>query len=359
MTEAALDYLHRALDNRAEDCQQSTITGILSRSKRHLPGDGHCLRGDRHCRLLTDFDGRRILHGVAATSQRPAKRRFIDLDHGQVHYWDLPTRDDSEAPLIMLHASPLSGRSLLPLASHLSPDRHVILLDLPGNGDSDGLGLPDPTVDDYAAVLADVVGALAPGGADLYGMHTGASMALGLALHTPGRVLRLVLEGLASFEAELRDIMLEHQAPVVVPDLEGRHLLWAWQYLRDSYLFFPWFDHRAERRRPLGLPAAEVLHERFVDVAKALGTYRHSYRASIRYPGIEKLGELHGLAVLLLATPSDMLRQATQAAAVAGGHQYAELPDDDSSGSARHACATQIEQWLQRTTVIVREKSKP
>ncbi len=290
---------------------------------------------------------------VTVTNAPRAKRRFIDLYHGQMHYWDLPAHDGRKAPLIMFHPSPLSGRCLLPLASHFSADRRLILVDLPGNGDSDELGVADPTVEDFVAVLADVVGELAPGGADLYGMHTGASMALGLALHSPRLAHRLVLEGLASFEPELRDLLLEHQAPVVTADLEGRHLLWVWQYLRDSYLFFPWFDHRAECRRPLGLPSPDVLHERFVDVVKALSTYRQSYRASIGYPGIDKLGGLVGIQVLLLAGSSDMLKDATRTAALNGGHDYVELADTDSSDSGRQACAAAIERWLDQTTAAV------
>lgn len=283
--------------------------------------------------------------------ERVARRRFLDLPHGQVHYWDLPATPDPASPvvspLLMLHASPLSGRSLVPLARELTPKRRAIVLDLPGNGDSEPLGLSEPGVDDFALVLGQVVDALTPDGADVYGMHTGASMAVALALLAPRGVRRLVLEGLASFDPDLRDRMLVHQAPVVAPDPGGLHVLWAWQYVRDSCLFFPWFERDAAHRRPLGLPGADALHERFVDVVKAFGTYRHSYRASIAYNGVEHLQQLTGTPVLMLATASDMLRSLTEAAAVSVGADFMEVADAGPVAGGPNGRATTIEQWLQ------------
>jgi pimeloyl-ACP methyl ester carboxylesterase len=246
---------------------------------------------------------------------RPA-RRFVDLSHGQLHYWECTPAEVADAPpLVLLHASPLSARSLVPLAVALASRRRVLALDLPGNGDSEALGTPTPAVGDFVTALAEAVDTLAPGQFDLYGNHTGASMALGLAVRRPGRIRRLVLEGVAIFDDERRASLLAHGAAGVAPDRQGCHALWTWQFVRDSYLFWPWFEPTAENRRALGLPDADVLNERFVEVIKALGTYHQSHNAAIAHHHEDDLRALNDLPTLLLATPGDVLRRATEAAA--------------------------------------------
>lgn len=74
---------------------------------------------------------------------------------------------------------------------------------------------------------------------DVYGSHTGASIAAELAILAPDRVRRIIMDGLGVFSAEQRDEMLARYALPFTPDLDGAYLMRAFHFLRDEYLFFP------------------------------------------------------------------------------------------------------------------------
>jgi pimeloyl-ACP methyl ester carboxylesterase len=65
------------------------------------------------------------------------------------------------------------------------------------------------------------------------------------------------------------------------PDLQAQYLMWAWHFVRDTFVFWPWYRTDAAHRRPTGLPPAEALHEKLVELLKAITTYHRSYRAAI------------------------------------------------------------------------------
>ena len=58
------------------------------------------------------------------------KRGFVDVPDGQAHYRALG--DPARPALVMLHGSPGSGYSLMPLARHLARGRHVVAIDTLG-----------------------------------------------------------------------------------------------------------------------------------------------------------------------------------------------------------------------------------
>ena len=97
-------------------------------------------------------------------------------------------------PLVMLHASPGSAKQLEGLIAPLAAHRRVVALDTRGNGDSTPLPIDSPTIHDFAAATIEALDALDLGRCDLYGTHTGASIAMEVALAQPQRVRRLVLD---------------------------------------------------------------------------------------------------------------------------------------------------------------------
>jgi pimeloyl-ACP methyl ester carboxylesterase len=208
-------------------------------------------------------------------------RAFADLPDRQVHYRHAGT---SGVPLLMLHASPGSSRTLDRLGDCLSASRHVLATDRPGNGDSPALKLAEPQIADYAHAEFDFLDSLGLHTVDLYGTHTGACIAIEMAIAAPARVRRVVLDGIGMFSEAEMAAYLAHYAPPMQPDLAGTHLAWAFQFCRDQILFFPWFDRRSETARGLGLPSAHALHASVLDVLKSLETYHLAYHASFRYP---------------------------------------------------------------------------
>ena len=234
-----------------------------------------------------------------------ARRRFADIEDGQVHFWELGEAS-SALPVVMLHSSPGSARGLLPKARELATGRRVLAVDTPGNGDSTALALAEPDIAALAERLAAWTRTVGLERFDLYGSHTGASLAIELAIMFPDRVRRLVLDGVALFSPQEQADLLAHHAPQIEPDLHGGHIAFAWHFVRDAALFFPWNRTDAEHRRPTGLPDAVTLHENVLEVIKAIGTYHRSYRASIAYPHRERLA-LVPVPTLSVCAPDDML----------------------------------------------------
>jgi pimeloyl-ACP methyl ester carboxylesterase len=263
-------------------------------------------------------------------------RGFAAVPHGQVHY---RTFGNGGTPLAMIHASPGSSKQLESLMRALAPVRHVVAPDTAGNGDSDPLPQDAPDLPALAQVAWHALDTLLPGTFDLYGSHTGASIAMEIAIAHPHRIRRLVIDGMGLYTADEQSDVLQHYAREIVPDLEGTHLLKVWHFCRDQYLFWPYYNRTAEGRLPNGLPDAETFHDFTVEVLKAMRSYHQSYRAAFRHPKRERLPLLR-LPVLVVSSPSDMLhRYAAEVAALAPGARTAALPDwndpDFDAGTAR------------------------
>jgi pimeloyl-ACP methyl ester carboxylesterase len=233
------------------------------------------------------------------------RRGFTEIDEGQVHY-----RTAGEAgqgvPLVMIHASPGSAKLLEPLIAAFGRRRHVIACDTLGNGDSCLPRGGTPSIGYFADAHRRALAAMGIERFDLYGTHTGAAIACELAIAAPDRVRRLVLDGLSLYPPDQRDDMLAHYAPGVTLDQNGSQLAWIWNFVRDAYLFWPWYRRDAAHRRPLGLPSAEELHDKVVEVLKAARSYHLSYNAAIGYDKTPRL-PLVTVPTLLACARGDML----------------------------------------------------
>ncbi|MGC4029715.1 MAG: alpha/beta hydrolase [Steroidobacteraceae bacterium] len=214
------------------------------------------------------------------------RRGFVDVQDGQMHYWE---SGKGSVPLILLHPSPGAGRMLLPLLTHLAKHRRVIALDTRGNGDSSPLTIANPTIFDFAQSTLEAANAMGITEFDLFGSHTGASIAMETAILAPTQVRKLILDGMGLWNNAVREEHLAKNAPVIEPDLMGSQFNWAWHYCRDQYLFWPWYDRSSSAVIPGGLPDAATLHEFVVEVLKALGTYHMSYRAAASHPKRDRL----------------------------------------------------------------------
>ncbi len=231
------------------------------------------------------------------------KRAFGDVAERQVHYRHAGA---GGMPLVLLHGSPGSSRQVERLGDVLARRRRVIAPDRPGNGDSPALPIAEPAIVDYARADLAFLDSLGVGACDVYGSHTGANVAMEMALQAPARVRRLVLDGIGLFPAALAEHFLAHYAPAMAPDLAGLHVQWAFQFCRDQALFFPWFEPTAQNARGTGLPPAQALHDFVLEVLKSIGTYHLGYHASFRYDAASRLPCLQQ-PVLAIAAADDPL----------------------------------------------------
>lgn len=182
-------------------------------------------------------------------------------------------------PVLLLHQSPQSSASLLPLIEALAPRFTVIAPDTPGFGHSDPFPSAQPTITDFAAHLAGLLDALGIAAAGVYGVHTGASIGLKLALDHPRRVAALVCDGLARFTEAERRPLLGRYLPPFEPAWDGSHLLWLWARIREQTIYFPWYEDRAANRMHYDLASPDYCHRECLELLGAGDGYRLGYRA--------------------------------------------------------------------------------
>lgn len=232
------------------------------------------------------------------------ERMFVRLDEGQLHLRRLPAADDTAVPLLILHASPASSWFMQDLMLALRKAGHrgeILAPDTLGNGDSPPPAPEDPDIPYFAESMDRLCAALGFGQVDAYGTHTGARIACELAAGHPGRVRRLVLDGITEYDDEMREKVIANYAPRVEPDEYGRHLVWAFNFCRDQALFFPHFMKDAEHRLAVPMPQPEILHRVTLDVLKALDTYPKPYIAAFRYRAFERMPKVTAPTLLLKA----------------------------------------------------------
>lgn len=254
------------------------------------------------------------------------RRGFVDVSFGQVHY-----RYAGAGPyLLLLHASPGSSRQLEGLVASLARDFRVLAPDTPGNGDSSPLPLREPEIADYTRGILEFLDALQIRSAHVYGTHTGACLGSELAILAPDRVDRLVQDGVTIFSPEERAELIANYAHPFEPDLVGTHLMRAFLFCRDQFVFFPWYASDPEHRRDGGLPPPGPLHDWVVEVLKAATTYHLAYRAAFAYAAEERLPQV-SQPVLCIAAADDPLGPGTrEIAAQLPNGRFAALPRFDA-----------------------------
>jgi pimeloyl-ACP methyl ester carboxylesterase len=274
------------------------------------------------------------------------ERRFVDTAQGQFHVrCSRQVPPASALPLVMLHASPASAQTLDPLLKGIGKYRRCFAPDTMGFGDSAPPPMETPEAADYANWVLQAIDALGLDRFHLYGSHTGAHIAVEAALQQPDRIEKLVLDGMAMFTPEEQSDVLQHYAPAIVPDEIGSQLNWAWHFIRDQAVFFPYFHRTASHLRGADMLPPELLHDLTVDVLKGLTTYHLGYRAAFRHSGRERL-PLVKHSVLITAELSDPLHVNAELAASLVSNGKLWLTPAASDVGARAQKIAGIEKFL-------------
>lgn len=213
---------------------------------------------------------------------------YVPSDWGQVHYRAAGTRGPW---IVLFHESPLSSAVYDEVLVLLGSSARAVAFDTPGYGMSDPPDRPRE-IPDYAGALVHAMDELRIDEFTAVGVHTGASIAVQVALQAgPDRARSLVLSGVPLLSDADRARYLESWAPEVEPEPAGSHLVWAWtRYQRI------WGD-RSE-------PA--LLHFGATSLLSNLGRYAWAYNAAFRHDPEPDLREL-ACPVLLLVAEHDLL----------------------------------------------------
>jgi pimeloyl-ACP methyl ester carboxylesterase len=204
----------------------------------------------------------------------------------------------SGAPMVLLHASPLSSASLLPLMQALSGDFCVLAFDTPGYGNS--CPTAAQSLQDYADALAAGLSTLGVWRFALYGVATGAQIALEFAKRFPARVAALYLDGACHFEDAERARVLSHTPsatqqdyfPDLSPEPSGAHLTRIWHIVNALFEAFPWFSPCVEDRLQIAKPPLGALHTMALDYWRAGPDYARAYRLAFANERAAQFAEL-------------------------------------------------------------------
>jgi pimeloyl-ACP methyl ester carboxylesterase len=268
----------------------------------------------------------RLTRGYATTRQGQMHLRVCDGGSGR--------------PLLLVHGSPTSAAMLEPLMRRLARSRPVYAFDTLGNGDS---AKPDasreprfesPTIADFAEVLAEAIADVAIDEFDIYGTHTGAAIGIETVLLEPARVGRVILDGVAMFDAATVAEFLERYFVDLSPRSDGSHLVVAWGCTRDSTIWFPWYCRDPAHRYRTDILEADALHRHVIEFLKSGDSYPLPYRAAFTYRAAQRLPLLRTPTLVAAHRGDPLVGFLDSAARACRGATGTLLPDNPEATAA-------------------------
>jgi pimeloyl-ACP methyl ester carboxylesterase len=203
----------------------------------------------------------------ASAGSDPALQ-FVDTPDGQVL---LRSHGNRERPaLMLLHDAPGSSLAQDDLARALADDFHVLLPDLPGNGESTAPAPQRSVLDAAADAVLAIAGQLGITRCAVAAVGCGAAVAARLAERHDPRLGAFVLDRPPAVD----ELTAQRIAPALPLSPEGAHWLQAWMQVRDAQIYAPWYDGRiAAQRRTQGCFDAQWLHDQTCALMAARTSY--------------------------------------------------------------------------------------
>jgi pimeloyl-ACP methyl ester carboxylesterase len=225
------------------------------------------------------------------------ERQFVGGSQDNLHVrW---CGQQTAPAVLVIHDAPGSSEQLVPLLEALGGRFFAIAPDLPGCGESDALaGSPDVAA--FAGELLRLLDGLGLAQVRLLGLGFGSSVALEMARLAPERCQSLTLCGILLPTADERVELAERLAPAISIADDGSHWYRTWLMLRDSQIYWPWFDRtvRALRRVPADF-SGRSLHRWTMDVMRAHDSYHQIIDAALANDAAKTLAGLAQTPVLL------------------------------------------------------------
>lgn len=244
-----------------------------------------------------------------------------------------------ERPVLLLHDAGSSSAALEPLARRLidayGGRRQVLLIDLPGHGETDDLQLPVYTAEAISILLGLVLIELGITAVDVMAVGASALIASELGHSDQMIVDRMLLIDPWFFGEDERERLSASFAPKLMPGDYGQHLLEAWYYARDSELYWPWNEphpQNALTREPDIRP--DRIQARTVDVLKAGIAFPRLVRELLTADCASPFAELACDVAVCARAGNGHEARAERAAALNPHATYRLIPPDESSWHA-------------------------
>jgi pimeloyl-ACP methyl ester carboxylesterase len=142
----------------------------------------------------------------------------------------------------------------------------------------------------------------------IYGTATGAQLAIAYALTYPTDVKGLFLDNPAHFSEEECDKISENYFIDLSPKADGSHLKDLWNHVRESMMYFPWYDHSAENQFSTSEPSLFIISDTVNEYLVAGIRYDELYRAAFLHERVEKIQQLSVPTVIFKWKASILLK---------------------------------------------------
>jgi pimeloyl-ACP methyl ester carboxylesterase len=128
-------------------------------------------------------------------------------------------------------------------------------------------------------VLESALDDLGVGEVDVLGSKTGSVIGIELAARLPERVANLILDGVPLFDAALAAQLVQRYGTDITPRHGGGHLLAAWDAMRASTMWFPWYQRERANRLDFAIATAPQIDRFAIDLLKAGRGYDAIFKA--------------------------------------------------------------------------------
>ena len=216
------------------------------------------------------------------------EQQFILVKGIKIHYRKIGMGET----IVLLHASPRSGKMLENFGKMLSEHFEVIIPDLPGYGYSESIPQKVETLYDVVPYLKDFFNGLNISKPFIYGTATGAQLGIAYALTYPNEIKKLYLDNPAHFSEEEYQQISEKYFVDLTPKERGNHLGDLWNHVKESMMYFPWYDHSPESQFSTVEPSPIIINESVKEYLNAGVRYDELYRAAFKHERVEKIQQL-------------------------------------------------------------------
>lgn len=157
------------------------------------------------------------------------RKAYIDTSAGQIHY---RVRAGVGTPIVCFHQTASSSAMYEAFMRAFAGDNAIYALDTPGFGGSDDP--PDrPSMAQYADRLAEAIDRLGLSGVHLFGHHTGASVAVEIAVRYPTLARSLVMIGPVTITREEAEFFKTLYPKDFALKADGSHVMKMWKYVAE------------------------------------------------------------------------------------------------------------------------------
>jgi pimeloyl-ACP methyl ester carboxylesterase len=232
------------------------------------------------------------------------EQKFIIANGINIHYRQM----GSGEPIMLLHASPRSGKMLENFGKMLSESFQVIIPDLPGYGFSEAIPQKVNNLYEVIPYLKAFLEVLFINKISIYGTATGAQLGIAFALTHPEMVNKLYLDNPAHFSEEEYQQISEKYFVSLAPKTDGSHLIDLWNHVKDSMKYFPWYDHSEEAQFSKIEPSEALIADGVQAYINAGERYDELYRAAFLHERVDKIQQLSISTVIFKWKASILLK---------------------------------------------------